>query len=90
MRYGDNIKNNDFMNEPGKIIEASERNIIEEYRRQEDISHVSRVFDITNSEVRKVLKQAGIKVRNSRSKNIDLNPLHEVGMSERDFYCDRD
>lgn len=73
MGCGDNIKNNNFMNAPGKIIEASERNIIEEYRRQEDISHVSKVFDITNSEVRKVLKQAGINVRSSRNKNVNLD-----------------
>lgn len=76
------------MNEPGKLIEVSERNIIEEYRRQEDVSHVSKVFGVTKSEVRKILKRAGVQVKNSRVKKADLDPLYDVGMSERDFYRD--
>lgn len=79
-----------FMNELGQFIEPSERNIIEEYRRYEDVAHISRVFNITNAEVRKVLKQAGIQIKSSRRKNKVLDPLREVGMSERDFYRDRD
>ena len=79
---------NNFMNEPGKLIEESECNIIEEYRRQEDVAHVSKVFGITKSEVRKILKQAGVQVKNSRRKTADLDLLHDVGMSERDFYRD--
>lgn len=79
-----------FMNELGQFIEPSERNIIEEYRRYEDVTYISRMFNITNAEVRKVLKQAGIQIKSSRRKNKDLDPLREVGMSERDFYRDRD
>ena len=79
---------NNFMNEPGKLIEVSERNIIEEYRIQEDVSHVSKVFGVTKSEVRKILKQAGIQVKNSRVNKVDLDPLRDVGMSERNFYRD--
>lgn len=79
---------NNFMNEPGKLVEASECNIIEEYRRQEDVAHVSKVFGITKSEVRKILKQAGIQVKNSRVNKVDLDSLRDVGMSERNFYRD--
>lgn len=81
---------NSFMNEPGELIQASERNCIEEYRRHGDINHVGKVFNITNAEVRKVLKQVGIQVRSTRRKGIDSDSLHDVGMTERDFYCDRD
>ena len=79
---------NNFMNEPGKLIEVSERNIIEEYRSQEDVSHISKVFGVTKSEVRKILKHAGIQVKNSRVNKVDLDSLRDVGMSERNFYRD--
>lgn len=62
------------MNEPGQIIEPSECNIIKEYRRYEDVAHVSRV----------------LRVESLRSRNMDLTPLYDIGMSERNFYCDRD
>ena len=71
------------MNIP-ELIEASEINIIMEYERNPDIKHVAKVFDITQKEVREVLKQAGIRTR--KRKNSDYNALREVGMSERDFY----
>ena len=79
---------NQFMNEPGCIFMATSRNIIEEYNWCKDIKHVAKVYDISTNEVKDVLKQAGIKVRKPRVRKTD--PLHDVGMSERDFYAERD
>lgn len=79
---------NDFMNRP-EIIPVTELNIIEEFNRYDDIKHVAKVFNITTDQVRAVLKQAGIKIRKARqSKQVD--ELRDVGMTERDFYVERD
>lgn len=79
---------NDFMNLPGKIIEPTPSNIIYEYNQIQDVKRVATVFQISTKEVKDILKQAGIKVAMTR-KTKD-SPLKDVGMSETDFYRDRD
>lgn len=45
---------------------------------------MAKVFDIARSDVRSVLKQAGITIR---KKNEPItNNLADIGMTERDFY----
>lgn len=80
---------NDFMNKTD-IIPASELNIIEEYKRSQDIKYVAKVYDISIGEVRKILKQAGVLVRKAINNNYYSSELHDVGMRERDFYVERD
>lgn len=79
---------NDFMNIPGKIIEPTPSNIIYEYNQIRDIKRVAAVFQISTKEVKDVLKQAGIKVATTRKTKDNL--LKDIGMSETDFYMDKD
>lgn len=56
-----------FMNEPGhSIFPPTEVNIIEEYNRRQDVGSVAKIFDIAKSDVRTVLKQAGINIRKKK------------------------
>lgn len=76
------------MNIPGKIIEPTPLNIIYEYNQLQDVKRVAAVFQISTKEVKDILRQAGIKVATTR-KTKD-SPLKDIGMSETDFYRDRD
>lgn len=78
----------DFMNIPGVIIEPTPSNIIYEYNQLQDMKRVAVVFQISTKEVKDILRQAGIKVATTR-KTKD-SPLKDIGMSETDFYRDRD
>lgn len=50
-----------FMNTPEhSLFPPTDKNIIEEYRRRQDVGSVAKVFDIARSDVRSVLKKAGI------------------------------
>ena len=79
---------NNFMNIPGVIIEPTPSNIIYEYNQLQDVKRVAAVFQISTKEVNDILRQAGIKVATTR-KTKD-SPLKDIGMSETDFYRDRD
>lgn len=73
-----------FMNTPGhSIYPPTDNNIIEEYKRRLDVKSVAKVFDIAQSDVRQVLKQAGITIK---KKNESKSILSDIGMSEKDFY----
>lgn len=75
-----------FMNTPGhSIYPPTDINIIEEYKRRLDVKTVAKVFDIAQSDVRQVLKQAGIIIK---KKNESKTELSNLGMSEKDFYHD--
>lgn len=78
----------DFMNIPESIIEPTPSNIIYEYNQIQDVKRVAAVFQISTKEVKDILRQAGIKVATTR-KTKD-SPLKNIGMSETDFYKDRD
>ena len=77
-----------FMNFPEGIIELTPSNIIYEYNQIKDVKRVAAVFQISTKEVKDILKQAGIKVAPTR-KTKD-SPLKDIGMTETDFYRDRD
>lgn len=79
---------NDFMNIPGVIIEPTPSNILYEYNQIQDVKCVAAVFQVSTKEVKDILRQAGIKVATTR-KTKD-SPLKDIGMSETDFYKDRD
>ena len=79
---------NDFMNLPEGIIEPTPSNIIYEYNKFHDVKRVASVFQNSTKEVKDILKQAGIKVATTR-KTKD-SPLKDIGMTETDFYRDRD
>ena len=78
----------DFMNLPGGIIEPTPANILYEYNQIQDVKRVAAVFQISTKEVKDILRQAGIKVATARKTKDD--PLKDIGMSETDFYKDRD
>ena len=77
-----------FMNLPEGIIVPTPSNIIYEYNQVQDVKRVAAVFQISTKEVKDILKQAGIKVATTR-KTKD-SPLKYIGMTETDFYKDRD
>lgn len=77
-----------FMNLPERIVEPTPANIIYEYYQLQDVKRVAAVFQVSTKEVKDILRQAGIKVATTR-KTKD-SPLKDVGMSETDFYKDRD
>lgn len=53
-----------FMNIPGhSIYPPTDNNIIEEYKQRLDVKSVAKVFDIAQSDVRQVLKHAGITIK---------------------------
>ena len=74
-----------FMNVP-EIIPITENNIIEEYRMNPDVKSVAKVYGISTKEVRDILKRAGIKT--IMKKKTSPSALEDIGMTERDFYCD--
>lgn len=74
------------MNVPG-LIDASEINIISEYKKYPDVKHVAKVFDISTKEVRDILKQAGIKIS---KENENVDSLKDIGISEKDLYKEKD
>lgn len=60
-----------FMNTPGhSIYPPTDNNIIEEYKRRLDVKSVAKVFDIAQSDVRQVLKQAGITIKKRTNQKV--------------------
>ena len=55
------MEHGDFMNPP-ETIPVTEGNIVEEYKRTNDIKRVAKVFCLSVKEAKDALKRAGIKV----------------------------
>lgn len=70
----------EFMNKPDEVP-YMESDIVREYMVSRDIKSISKIYCIHTNTVKSILRKAGVLEEKQKR-----GRLHDIGMSEKDFY----
>lgn len=77
----------DIMNPP-VVLEWGVPDVVRAYEECKDIKRVAKMYCVSVKEIKDILKEAKIKPDSEAEKQYTKieQKLHEIGMSEKDFY----